>query len=230
MKYSAFILRGVAASALLFATASPAFAQSQTDRARMAISEAQAKVDAAIKVGATTEAPRELAQAQAALRTAQEDLARSRELASIDDANQASAFADQALGITERRKSQAAAATREDRADANATAAAAQQDAAAANARADAAQADAANANARADAATADAAVARSQPPIVIAAPAPPTTTVTTTESVRTTPAARPAPAKRRVVTRRTRTPAASVRRPAPSTTTRTTTTTVKTN
>ena len=163
MNISTLLLRSAGVAALLVAT--PALAQSQTDRARTAIAEAQAKIDAAIKVGATTEAPEALARAQSSLRTAQEDLARSRELASIDDANQASTFADQALGITERRKSQAAAATRERSSSAEADAAVAQQDAAAANARADAAQQDAAAANARADAAQQDAAVARSQPP-----------------------------------------------------------------
>ena len=215
MRTISIIARGVGVAALMVAT--PALAQSQTDRARTAIVEAEAKIDAAIKVGANTEAPEVIAEAQAALRMAREDLSRSRELASIDDAHQASALADRALGIAERRKAETANATREQRTDAEASTAVAQQDAAAANARA--------------DAAASDAAVARSQPPIIITQPAPPTTTVTTSETVATTPArtAAPAPVKRRVVKRRTRTPAASVQRTKPSTTTRTTTTTVKT-
>src|SRR4051812_24819801 len=113
MLRSKWMARGAGMTALLIVSISPAFAQSKTDRARMAITEAHAKVDAAVKVGAVGEAPRLVAQAQAALRTAEEDLARSHEYDAIEDAHHASALADQALGLAEQGKREDAMATRE---------------------------------------------------------------------------------------------------------------------
>jgi len=234
MTISAFFLRGAAASALLFATATPAFAQSQTDRARMAITEAQAKVDAAVKVGATTHAPKLMAEAQAALRNAQEDLARHDKDASIADAHHASELADEALGVTERNKAETVSAERDRAQSAETAATAAQADAdaqrdgrVAAEAAADSAQADAAQANNRADqaqqaasASAADAAAAR-------AAAEKPATTVTVerTEGTVTQPAySRRAPAVRKPAVRR-----APVRAAPATRKTTTTTTTIKT-
>jgi len=231
MNYSAFILRGVAASALLFATASPALAQSRTDRARMAISEAQARVDSAIKVGAAAEAPELVAEAQ-------ENLERGNKDEAIAGAHRSSELADQALGVTERNKSIAAAAERDRRQSAESAAVAAQADAdverdrrQSAEAAAGAAQQDAASANGRADqaqqaasSAAADAAAARA------AAAKPTTVTVERTEGTVTTPAysvRRATPARRpaaRPAPRRAPAKAAPAQRR-----TTTTTTTIKT-
>ena len=205
MRYSRLLARGAGISALLIATASPAFAQSSTDRARMAITEAHAKIDAAQKVGAVGEAPRLLAQAQASLRTAEEDLARSHEKEAIDDAHQASQFADEALGVAERNKTDAAVAERDARVNAEQTAAAESARSASAETAASAAQESAADANARAEAAqqaasasAAEAAAARATPPPQ------PTTTVTVERetAAAVTPAA--APVTKRKVVRRT--------------------------
>ena len=238
MNYSAFILRGVAASALLFATASPALAQSRTDRARMAISEAQARVDSAIKVGAAAEAPELVAEAQSELRSSQENLERGNKDEAIAGAHRSSELADQALGVTERNKSIAAAAERDRRQSAESAAVAAQADAdverdrrQSAEAAAGAAQQDAASANGRADqaqqaasSAAADAAAARA------AAAKPTTVTVERTEGTVTTPAysvRRATPARRpaaRPAPRRAPAKAAPAQRR-----TTTTTTTIKT-
>ena len=172
----------------------PALGQGKKDRAREAVATAQAKVDAASKVGAAGEVPRLLAQAQGALRAAQEDLARDKKTDAIADANRASTLADQALGEAQRAKLERA---RDDKQASDAAAA-------------DAARS-AADANARAAAAEADANAARNAPPpapVIIAAPPPPpapTSTTVTTETVT------PAPAKvvaktahrKRVVTKR---------------------------
>jgi len=180
-------------SGVALVAASPALGQGKKDRAREAVAAAQAKVDAAGKVGAAGEVPRLLAQAQAALRTAQEDLAGDHKEQAIADANHASMLADQALGEAQRAK---LARARDDKQAADAAAA-------------DAARS-AADANARAAAAEADANAARNAPPpapVVIAAPPPPpapTSTTVTTETVApaTKVVTRAAPRKR-VVTRR---------------------------
>ncbi|MGN6820731.1 MAG: hypothetical protein ACTHJR_18905 [Sphingomonas sp.] len=196
MRYP-LILACVSGAALVIAP--PAFGQGKKDRAEAAVAAAQAKVDAASKVGAAGEVPRLLAQAQAMLRTAQEDLAHDSKVKAIEDANHASMLADQALGEAQRAK---LARARDDRNAANAAAA-------------DAARS-AADANARAAAAEADANAARNAPPpppvIIAAPPAPPppapapTSTTVTTETV--APAAptkvvNVAPRKRVVVKRR---------------------------
>lgn len=227
MRYSRWMARGAGISALLIVSVSPAFAQSKTDRARMAITEAHAKVDAAVKVGAVGEAPRLVAQAQAALRTAEEDLARSHELSAIEDAHHASQLADEALGLAEQGKREDAVAARERTAEAEQAAANERARSASAESAASAAQESAANANARADAAqqaasasAAEAAAARAAPP-----PPAPTTTVTVEREVHATtvPVATRPVVKRKVV-RRVATRHTAVRR-VPVSNTKTTTT-----
>ncbi|MDB5715364.1 MAG: hypothetical protein JWO15_2761 [Sphingomonadales bacterium] len=199
MQRSKFIARGAAISAFLM-LANPAYAEGKADRARAAIAEASGKIDAANKLGANGEVPRLQAEAQAALRSARENLASGHKEEAIADANHASTTADLAIGEAQKNRMNA---ERAQRSNAEATAAVAQQDAAAANARADAAQQSAASA-------AADAAAARAAPPVILAAPAAPTTTVTT-ETVKhvATPARKAAPV-RRVVKRSTTTPAVS--------------------
>ncbi len=200
-------------AALIFST--PAIAAGKHERAQAAIAEARAKIDASAKVGASVQSPRLQADAQAALRTAEERLARGDKDEAIAAAHRASQFADTAMGEAQRAhamNAQAATANaRDDAADA-------QAQAAAANARATVAEHDAVNAQA-------DAAAARAAPaPIVLVAPpAPPTTTVTT-EVVRTAPVvvARRPVAKRKVVRHTVRHVTA---RPTPRVTTKTTTT-----
>ncbi|WP_229726736.1 hypothetical protein [Sphingomonas alpina] len=186
MRNYSMMTRALCVSALLLSSATPAFARGKTDRAHEAIAAAKAKVDAANKLGASGEVPRLQAQAQAALRSAEEDLAAKRKDQAIAEANRASELADTAIGISERNRNEAVNAER-------AAAADAQQEAAAANARAQAAQQEA-------NAAAADAAAARAAPPpapIVIAPPAPTTTTITT-ETVKS---AAPATVARKKVT-----------------------------
>ena len=79
--------RGIGIAAVFLASASPAFAQSETDRARMAITEAEAKIEAAVKIGAVGDAPRLVTEAQASLRAAHEELASSRENGAIIEAH-----------------------------------------------------------------------------------------------------------------------------------------------
>jgi len=206
-------------SGVALVAASPALGQGKKDRAREAVAAAQAKVDAASKVGAAGEVPRLLAQAQAALRTAQEDLAGDHKEQAIADANHASMLADQALGEAQRAK---LARARDDKQAADAAAA-------------DAARA-AADANARAAAAEAAADAARNAPPpapVVIAAPPPPPAPAPTSTTVTTETVAPAAPAKvvtktvprKRVVTRRH-----VVRKAAPATVKTKTTVTTATN
>jgi len=59
----------LATSALSLAVATPAFA-GKTERAREAIAAAEAKIHTAESLGATADAPRDLAEARAALATA----------------------------------------------------------------------------------------------------------------------------------------------------------------
>ncbi len=205
--------RGICVSALVLLSATSAFA-GKSDRAREAIAQAQAKVESANKVGATGEVPRIQAEAEAALRTAREELARGHKGDALTAANRASALADTALGMTEKNRAEDQNAQRS---SAEAAAANAQQDAASANARADAAQQAAASA-------AADAAAARAAPPPAPVAmmPAPAPTTTVTTETVKSTATA--APTTHRVVKRVVH------HRPATrATVTEKTTTTVKT-
>ena len=195
--------RGVALAALLALTATPANAGKE-DRAKRAIAEAQGKIDAAEKAGTGGEVPDILARANAALRTAKEDLAADHNTAAIQAANRASMLADTAIGVANKARIEADEAQR---ADAAAAAAAAADQAAAANARASAAEQAAA-------AASAEAAALRNAPP-------PPTVAeVTTTETTKNVSAR---PAKKKVVRRVITAPARA------ASTEKTTTTTVTT-
>ncbi len=215
MRNLSIVARGACISALLLAPTMPVFAQGKADRAREAVAAARAKVEVAAKLGAIGDVPRLQAQAQAALRMAEEDLAGMSKDKAIADANRASELADTAIGVAERNR----------RADATVNAAVAvdaQQQAAEANARAAAAEQAAANA-------AADAAAARAAPPpapVVIQAPAP--TTTVTTETVKSTTAAA-APRKRvakRTVRKVTRKPVVRARAAVTEKTTTTVTTT----
>ncbi len=154
--------------------ASPALAGGKNEQATAAIAAAEAKIDAANKVGASGEVPQLQASASAALRTAKDDLSHGNKDQAIMDANHASELADRAMGEAQRVATTNAAIQQNQAAMA---ASAAQQDAAAANARADAA-AQAARASAQ------DAATARATPQVVAVvtpAPAAPTTETTVT-------------------------------------------------
>src|ERR1700754_762487 len=142
------IARGIGFSALLVLAMTPAIA-GKGDRAQTAIAEARGKVDAANKAGTAGQVPGLQARAQAALRTAEEDIARGDKEQAIADANHASELADMAIGEANKARTENEQARH---ADAMAAATSAQQDAAAANARADAAEQSAAAANAQAEA------------------------------------------------------------------------------
>ena len=209
-----FNVVSVAAMSAALVFSAPASAAGKHERAQAAIAEARAKIDASAKVGASTQSPRLQADAQAALRNAEERLARGDKDEAIVAAHRASQLADTALGEAQRAQTLNA---RANTANARDEAADAQAQAAAANARANAAEQ--AAVTAQADAAAARAAPA---PIVMVAPPAPPTTTVTT-EVVKTAPVpVVRAVAKRKVVRRSVRHVAA---RPAPRVTTKTTTT-----
>jgi SWI/SNF-related matrix-associated actin-dependent regulator 1 of chromatin subfamily A len=236
MKYPAFLLRGAALSALLIVSTSPAFAQSREDRARVAIAEAHAKIDAANKTGASGEVPTLVARAEAALRSAEEQFHRDHNATAIEDAHQASMLADQALGIAEKNKSADAQVERDQRASAEAAASAAQANAESERAQREnaeaatvAAQATAADATARAASAeqsaaasASDAAAARAA--AVAAQTQPSVTEVTTTT---TAPTTRSYSVKKKTTVRRTTAKKPAVKASTSATTT--TTTTVKT-
>jgi hypothetical protein len=193
----------LASSALTLAIATPA-AAGRTERARDAIAAAEAKLHAAETLGAGTDAPRDTADARAALANAKEDFARGDREPAFRAATRASALADTAIGISQRRKDDAIVAAREDRratadeardqvAAAQVQAAAAQDQAVAAQQRIASAQQQAADANARAEAAqqsaaasAADAAAARNAAAIAAATPPAPQieTTITTHQPV----------------------------------------------
>ncbi|MBW8754751.1 MAG: hypothetical protein JF595_11485 [Sphingomonadales bacterium] len=197
----------LAASAIAL-TVSPAHA-GKADRAREAIAAAEAKIHTAETLGATTEMPREAAQARASLALAKDKLARGAKSDSIEEAIHAQALADTAIGVMQRRQNEAVAdaqaARSEDVAVAQQQAASAQDQAADANARAAAAERAAA-----ASAAQAEAARVAAQTPAQVE------TTVTTQQ---------PAPRRAaRTVTRKTTTTTARrTTAPAPTTTTTTT-------
>jgi hypothetical protein len=197
----------IASSALAVVLAQPAAAASTSDRAREAIAAAEAKLHTAQNLGATADAPRDTADAQAALASAREDFSHGDREVAIREAIRASALADTAIGMAQQHHNAALAAARDDqratvesardqinaaqqRADAaqDQTAAvqqqadAAKQEAAAADARAQAAQQAAASSAADAAAARDAAAQAAAQPP---PQPAPPQveTTITTHKS-----------------------------------------------
>jgi hypothetical protein len=166
------------AAALTFA--SPALAGDKNERATAAIAAAQAKIDAANKIGAASATPRVATEATAELARAKDAQTGGHKDEAIALALHAGELADHAFAAADQAKTDDAAA---------ATAQAA--------ASADAAQQAAADANARA--AAAEAAAAKPAPAPVIIQQAPPAqpTTITT----ETTAAAAPAPAK--VVTKK---------------------------
>ncbi|MCP3729706.1 hypothetical protein M9978_04620 [Sphingomonas sp. MG17] len=191
---------GVAAAALI-ATSSPVFAQGKADRARAAVAEARARVDTAAQLAPEGEVSRYQVEAKAALRSAEENLARMSKDQAIATANEASRLADLAIAASQRAQARATdrAAARADveasrRADAESAAASAQADAAAANARAEAA-ADSARA-AQAEAAAARAAQAA---PVTVTTETVKTTAATAPRTVTRTAARKPV-AKRKVV------------------------------
>jgi len=183
MRIRELLVSGVAATALLALASTGASAESKTDRAKKAIAAAQAKVDAAAKVGAAGDTPRMLADAESSLRDASLALSKGRENEAVADANHAADLADTALNVSQRNKQEDLAA-KEGQVRMNAAAAAqaqaataqAQQQAAVANTRADAA-------TQAAQSAAADAAAARNAAAEAAAAPAPATTVVEQTET-----------------------------------------------
>ncbi|MGL4314570.1 MAG: hypothetical protein ACRCSO_11345 [Sphingomonas sp.] len=199
MRNFAKLAGGISIAASIAILASPVLAEGKADRAREAIAAASAKVDAANKVGASGEVPHLQAEAQAALRDAQEDLKSGHKDEAIAAANHASELADTAIGISHRN---AVDQQRETAASATNAAMSAQEQAAAANARADAAQQAAASAQA-------DAAAARAQPPVVVTPPAPqpqpqPIAATVTTETEEVAPTVTHASSTHRVVRRST--------------------------
>ena len=183
-----FAAMGTAIPALML-MASPVQAEGKADRARQAIAEAQGKVQTLGALGAAGDTPRMVAQAQAALRSAQDNLKGGNKDEAIADAHRASEMADTAINLSKQAQVQANASVQ---ADAALQAQAAETQAASAEARAR-------DAERAAAAAQADAAAARVAPPVVVAAPEP--TTVVTTETTRT--AATPTrAAPRKTVTR----------------------------
>jgi len=212
------IARGACISAFMLLVATPAIAGDDHERATQAISAAQAKIDAANKVGASGEVPGMIARASATLAHARDDLHDGHKRRSFDEAVEAGRLADTALGLAQRgqnaEQQDRIAAERDQRNNAEAAAVSAQQNAADANARA-------ANAEQAAAMAAADAAAARATPP-----PAPATTVVVEKSSSKTVSPSRRivhrAPVKKRTTT--------TVRRTTPSTVATQESTTVTTN
>lgn len=206
-----FLAMGAAATAMTL-VATPVAAEGKMDRARAAIAEARGKVDTLNTINAAGDYPRMVADAKAALRKAEDDLAGKHKEDAIVDAQRASHLADTAIALSQKQQADSAAVTQ---AAAVSATVAAQEDAAAANARADAAAAQASAAQRQAAAAAAAADAARAQQ-------APAATTVTT-ETTRTaaTPVARKPVVKRTTVRRSTAARPAVVEK---------TTTTVQTN
>jgi hypothetical protein len=102
----------LASSALSLAIATPA-AAGKTDRAREAIAAAEAKIHTAENLGAPESAPRDIAEARAALATAKEDFDSHHREDAIRVAIHAQAMADTAIGIAQQHKNAAIASARE---------------------------------------------------------------------------------------------------------------------
>lgn len=187
------LMRGASVSALLALGTVPAYAGwGKADRAHAEISAAQAKVDAANKIGASGNTPAMIARAQAELNLAKQNVEDGHKDTAIDQAIDAGRLADTAMGEAHQASSNAAASRV---ADANAQAQQAQQDAA--DAQADAQQkvadanARAADASASAQSSAASAAAAqenldamRNQPPTVVTTTTEKTTSRTPTHRV----------------------------------------------
>lgn len=190
----------LASSALTLALAGPAGAASQSDRAREAIAAAEAKIHTAETLGTSVDAPRDTADARAALAAAKENFKSGHKEPAIQDAIHAQALADTAIGVSQQRKNNALTSAREDqRASADAArdqvaaaqdqAAAAQDQAVSAQQQAATAQQQAAEANARAESAqqsaassAADAAAARNAAALTAAQTPPQVETTVTTQ------------------------------------------------
>lgn len=117
----------LAATALALSV--PALAGGSEDRARIAISEAKAKIETAQTLGVETSMPREAADAKASLALAEEHFKADRNDQSIQAAIRAESIADAAIGQLQQKDKQAVV-------DSNAHANAAADQAAAANSRA----------------------------------------------------------------------------------------------
>src|SRR6476469_2982239 len=170
-----FVTPSLFALAAAMTFTSPALAGDKNERATAAIAAAQAKIDAANKIGAAQATPRVATEATAELARAKDAQNGGHKDEAISLALHAGELADHAFNTADQVKTQDAAA---------ATASAA--------ASADAAQQAAAAANERAAAAEAAAAHPAPAPVIIQQAPAPAPTTVTT----ETTAAAAPAPTR----------------------------------
>lgn len=121
----------LAATALALSV--PAHAGGSEDRARIAISEAKAKIEAADSMGATTSMPQAIADAKASLALAEEHFKADRNDKSIEAALKAESIADASIGQLQQDNKQAAV-------ESNAQANLATEQAAAANQRAAAAE------------------------------------------------------------------------------------------
>ena len=102
----------LASSAMTLAIASPA-AAGPTDRAREAIAAAEAKIHTAENLGASIDAPRDTAEARAALASAKEDFATGHKEPAIQEAIRASALAETAMGISQQHRDDDVANARE---------------------------------------------------------------------------------------------------------------------
>ncbi len=103
------ILKLATAVSALSLAAGPALAEGKTDRARAAIAEARGKVETLGTLNAAGEVPRLVAQAQAALRAAEDDLKGSHKEQAIADAHRASELADTAIGVSQKQQAQSQA-------------------------------------------------------------------------------------------------------------------------
>lgn len=192
--------RALGAASLLALAATPSLAMGKHDRAEVAITEAQAKIDAANRVGASSNTPHLAATAEAELRLAKENLSAGHKEAAIGTAIHAGQLADSALNQAHSAQVQA---TR----DSHANAVEAQAAAADANARADAANMRADAATDAAQSAAADANAAKAAAAAAAAAPPPAPATTVTTETTKTSAprvVASSTPVKKTVTKRRT--------------------------
>lgn len=104
----------LASSAMTLAIATPVSAAGTSDRAREAIAAAEAKIHTAEALGTATVAPRDTAEARAALASAKEDFKSGHKEPAIREAIRASALADTAIGMSQQHKDAAIASARED--------------------------------------------------------------------------------------------------------------------
>jgi hypothetical protein len=95
--------RLLVATAVCLSFTAPVQAAGKADRARAAIAEAQTKIDTAEALGTSTSQPGQTAEANAALARAKENLAAGHKPEAITDAIHASALADTALGMMQKR-------------------------------------------------------------------------------------------------------------------------------